>query len=76
MVKRRPLSCCLAIHLAAVADGVDTHAPVRVVNLVKDAVIADTDAPVVLGTGDLAAPLRLRVPGQLFDFGNDSFEHF
>ena len=57
----------------------DTHHPdvfCTSINLVNDAVIADTGAPVVLGTGDLAAPLRLRVPGQLFDFGNDSFEHF
>ncbi len=35
------------------------------INLVNDAVIADTDAPIILGTCSLAAPLRFRVLGQL-----------
>ena len=48
----------LAVHIAAVANAVDTYDANLVSNLVNHAIVAYADAPVVLGSGQFTATRR------------------
>jgi hypothetical protein len=64
----------LTIDLPSVFDPHNVYKPLPVIDLVDDAVLSDTNSPVVLGSDDFMASGRARIMDKTSDPGNNSLE--